>query len=223
MRKVSFIVLVLITFASCTKREERPKVAPVEQHYEYAIAPVGTIKIFSLDSLVYFSQGVDTIKYDVKEEYIDSIITLAGRKAAEVVYSARKSGTSKWQLLYRYTLELTADELLSWRESTSRVKLAFPIEEGKEWDAERYNVQDSLALLNSIYTATHVQDTVTSLGYDSTVVVQLEDFRTFISEDVEYETYGKNIGLIYKYHRHLDLQKNPKEGVEVTLRLKEVL
>lgn len=196
-----FFLLIGIVFISCKKD---PKTVPtVDLGYNYFPEEVGSYIIYEVDSIAYDDKSNvrDTTRYLLKE-VIESVFTdNSGRPTLRIERYKKMYNDSipydamAWvgpKVWHANRTSTTAEKV---EENIRFIKLAFPAEEGKEWDGNTFNT-----LGEKYYEIMSVDEpeTVNSMYFDSVVFIQQYKQIDFIEYINEYEKYARNVGLIYK-------------------------
>ena len=140
----------------------------------------------------------DTSYYQLKTKWGDIYIDNEGREAREFLRYTRATSADSWALqdLWTGIIDGIRGELIE--ENQRTVKLVFAPTLSKEWDANAYNVKGEL---DCYYRDIHSDTIVNGYAFDSTVVVEQDEFVSLIDTVRKYEQYAKNVGLIYKYYK----------------------
>ena len=197
MRRINPRVLyalttVLVVLAAC-KQDPPPNF-----HYEYFGLEEGRYVIYDVVEVDHDDAiGVhDTTKYQLKTVWGGDYIDNEGRTAKEFRRYTRPTSADNWQYTDLWTgiYDGIRGELIE--ENQRVVKLVFAPTLSKQWDANAYN---PMAEQNCYYRDIHKDTTINSVTFDSTVVVEIDRFDSFIDSVHKYEMYAKNVGLIYKH------------------------
>ena len=164
---------------------------------DYFPLKVGTFRVYNVQDIEYtFPDKIDTIGYQLKETITDSIINLEGTISYILNRQKKLKGTSEWQQDSVWTDRKDTHIVVQTENNIPIIKMVFPVEEGKTWDANGFNDSDE-----DLYSLEKVDLPYTdqTSNYNQTVTVVQEDFNDgIIKKDERKEIYGKNIGLIYK-------------------------
>ncbi len=140
----------------------------------------------------------DTIYYQLKTRWGDTIIDNQGRIAREFHRFKRNTPADSWVLtdVWMGVIDGVRGELVE--ENERKVKLVFAPTLSKQWDANAYNM---LGEQDCYYRDIHQDTTINGVLLDSTLVVEQDDFVSLIDTVRKYEVYAKNIGLVHKYSK----------------------
>jgi len=222
MKKLSFNLIILlfplIAFVGC---EDVVEDSPILDDQKYFPLTVGKWQIYEADSIVWnsFTETVETIKFQIREEVIDSFIDGSNRSAVKIERTYRSNANQVWN--NADTWYAVRDEKVAERvENNLRfTKLAFPIVAGAQWKGNGFvnNVFEFNICKNWNYTitqtdATFATDTTTNTSFNDVVEVTQIDLETGLSKCFSKEYYAPNIGLISKSMILLQLS-DPNETI----------
>jgi hypothetical protein len=187
-----------VSFYSCKK-----DVTPIEMHYGYFGLTPGRYIIYDVTEIRHDVDGQfqhDTSYYQLKTfigpEYVDNL----GRIAREYHRYTRNNSSDNWVFkdLWTTIIDDYKAELVD--ENQREVKLVFAPTLQKEWNPNMFNYADEMT---SYYQKIHKSKKVGNLTYDSTLIVEQEDFQSLIDHKRKFEIYAKHVGLVYKYYKDL--------------------
>ena len=95
-------------------------------------------------------------------------------------------------LLVNFILDIEVEE------NQRKVKLVFAPTLNKLWDANAENME---AEMMCYYKNIHKDTVVNGVSFDSTVVVEQNNFTSLIDTVRMFEVYAKGIGLVHKYSK----------------------
>ena len=152
----------------------------------------------------------DTLVYQLKTYWGDTIIDNEGRIAREYYRYKRNTPVDTWMVVDLWTgiIDGIRAELIE--ENQRVVKLVFAPTLSKSWDGNAYNI---LAETDCYYGDIHQNTTINGISIDSSLIVEQQDFTSLIDTVRMYEMYAKNIGLIHKYYRDNSYQFGSAEVV----------
>jgi hypothetical protein len=131
----------------------------------------------------------------------------AGKNMYKILRYKRKNDTEPWKLIEIVSAGIDGNEAIFQEGNSRRVKLVFPAENGRMWNANLYNSEDPNGYYHSKYTAVHQKHT-DSVGhtFDSTAFVELNKEETAIYSDFKAERYATGVGLIEFQHDSVTTQ-----------------
>lgn len=189
-----FSVILIGSVFSCKKTSE-----PLF-HREYFGLQEGRYVIYDVIEINHDAALLqhDTLIYQLKTYWGDTIIDNEGRIAREYYRFKRNLPSDPWIVVDLWTgiIDGVRAELIE--ENQRVVKLVFAPTLSKNWDGNAYNM---LAEMDCYYRDIHQNSSVNGINFDSTLIVEQQDFTSLIDTVRMYELYAKNIGLIHKYSR----------------------
>ena len=195
------ILLLSIVLFSCKKN-------PVPDFYhEYFGMKQGRYVIYDVIEIVHDDalNQHDTSIYQLKTVWADIYIDNEGREAREFKRSVRPTENDPWveQDIWTGIIDGIRAELVE--ENQRVVKLVFAPTLNKEWDANAYNLSGEQTCF---YRDIHGDTIIDNVEYEQTLVVEQDQFNSFIDSVHRYDMYAADIGLIFKYERDLHYQIN---------------
>lgn len=193
------LLLLTVLFVSCKKN-------PVpEFHYEYFGMEQGRYVIYDVVEIIHDDalNQHDTSIYQLKTYWADTFVDNEGRTAREFIRYVRPTANDDWQFQDIWTGIIDGIRAELVEENQRVVKLVFSPTQDKEWNANAYNLNDEQICF---YRDIHGDTTIDNTTFDPTLVVEQNQFNSFIDSVHRYEMYAKGVGLIYKYERELHYQ-----------------
>ena len=192
MRHVTALALLVLLLAGCRKED------PVIRDLGFAYFPValGTWVEYQVDSIWRNDDlGVhDSVSYRLLERIEEHYTDPAGRPANRILRYVRNE-EGEWQVrdVWTSTRDERAAELTE--ENLRRLKLSFPVRNGRRWDMNVYNTEQELEVAHREVDRPW---SVNGLSFDSTVVVRSTvEPNAIIRRDFE-ERYAKHVGMVEK-------------------------
>jgi len=198
-----YIILALaIVFLFSCKKDKID--APVDVGYSYYPTKAGNWIVYQVDSIVYddFTGTVDTFAYQLKEVIESDFIDNQGRNSQRIERYHRANDTLQWILKdvwYSNRTNTTAEKV---EENVRYIKLIFPVKLSQEWNGNAYNYFDPQIYK---YSDLYKSYDANSLHFDSTITVIQKEELNLILDDYAIEIFAKNVGLVYKKFRHLEM------------------
>jgi len=194
MKQVAFIFLVFLL--ACTESTVEPDFSRTGA--EYFPLKVGQYVIYDVESIEYDILGtVDTSRFQLKSEVIDSFESQAGTIKYIIHRHSRETSDDPWEFQTAWSSYANSNQAILIEENIPYLKLTFPIEKDRVWDGNKLN-----SLEQDDYTLTDLdQGFVTTQGDSLTHilrVVQSNNQDTIIQQDKRIEMYAQDIGLVYK-------------------------
>jgi hypothetical protein len=180
-------------------------------HYSYYPLVTGDYRIYQVDSLAYygtsFEEKPDTLRYKYKDVVGVPFNDAEGNLSYPVERYRIDSTGSRLERVY--SIQRTEHDLQVLYDNQRYVKLVFPVYADRTWDADKYNPSDSFDERTSKYKEVHKSYIQSGMNFDSTSVVQLDDFTSFIDKKYWIERYAAGTGLIYSERQELNIQPDP--------------
>jgi len=158
----------------------------------------------------------DTLRYQLRTWIGDTIIDNEGRVAREFVRFKRANASQSWVQTDIWTAIIENNRAELVEENQRMIKLVFAPTDTKEWNPNAFNSYDELT---AYYRDIHKPSVMGTMHFDSTLVVEQENFFSLIDYRRKYDVYSKKVGLISKYYKDLKIAgfdtMNVKSGTEL--------
>lgn len=197
MRRINLLFTIAVAFTLVMISSCKPDPAP-NFHFEYFGLEQGRYVIYDVVEIDHDEAiGVhDTIRYQLKtvwgQEYIDN----QGRTAREFHRYTRDTVGASWVYSDLWTGVYDGIRAEMMEENQRTIKLVFAPTLSKQWNANAYNTGEEL---DCYYRDIHQDTIINGYSFDSTLVVEIDQFNSHIDTVRKYEMYAKNVGLIYKH------------------------
>ena len=193
------VFALLMIFIACKK-------TPAPQfHFDYFGLTQGRYVIYDVVDITHNKDLAqhDTLYYQLKTYWGNIYIDNDGRTARELYRYVRDTPADPWAVsdLWTGIIDGIRGEIIE--ENQRVVKMVFSPSYDKEWDANAYNLYGEL---DCYYRDIHSDTVIGGINFDSTVVVEQEEYFNLIDSVRKYEMYAKDIGLIYKYYKDIHFQ-----------------
>jgi hypothetical protein len=209
MKPIRILLYILgltsLGFIACKRETEKP--VPNYQNY-FPLHP-GAWRIYQVDSLGRPTpqNNVDTLRYQIKEVVDSAFTDGSGKQVYKVLRYRRATESDPWSLIEIVAAGISGNEAIAQEGNFRYVKLVFPVENGRIWNANLYNPNDPSGFYHSRYTSVN-ESYKDSLGntFDSTAVVELNKEEIAIYTDYNTERYATGVGLIDMQHDSVTTQ-----------------
>ena len=215
MRLFGYLMVTCLFMMACKKNKIEPS-KPISG-VDYFPLTDNLTWIYQVDSIIYNSfqlpgTGPDTSVYWVKESTVedlsDAIDPLKKKLERSISYDSGKT----WNFDRYFMLIRNNSQAIRNDNNIKEIKLSFPITELKSWNGNQYN---NLGEKEYIYN--WVFKPFVSLGQnqDSSIKILQRNVKNQIRDNVEYEIYLPNKGMVYKETVDLsykDLQRTKIDG-----------
>lgn len=153
----------------------------------------------------------DTSVYKIKTIVGEIIEDNEGRPARVFYRQIYSEVFQDYQNLDLWTTIIDGGRAELVEENQRKIKLVFAISNNKEWDANAFNTEEEL---NCYYKDFHLPKSFNGFTFDSTIVVEQEDFLSLINYKRKFETYANGVGLIDLYYK--DLRINNFDTLDIS-------
>ncbi len=199
MYKFLIIALGIFFFLSCKKGGESPTPDYGQDYFVYTDSMQQEYKITYSEYNIF---GKEVTESYLKEVYVDFPET--PRTDDFKIYVYKKSNLeTDYQLDSVMSGIYNSEEYLRNEHNIIKTKLAFPLNASKSWDVNAYNTQDTLFTEMVWYDEAY---TLNANQIEKTLRTETKNQQTFISDELSYEIYGRELGLLTKEIRDLGFQ-----------------
>ena len=214
MRKIILFILTLSILIACKQDKQS-----VNFGYGYFGLEEGNYVEYDVMEIfhdVALVPAHDTLRYVLKTVIGEKVEDNQGRMANKV---------------FRYKFHPVTGELLDQRvwtaiidggrgeqteENQRVIRLVFAVTNDKEWDINVYNTYDEQ---EAYYFDLNKEKTFNGFSFDSTVVVEYEEFFSLVDYVRKYDTYANHVGLVQRIDKDLTIANfdtlDIKKGTEV--------
>ncbi len=197
------IILAQLLFISSCNEEIEPNVDFFG--YEYYPLTVGDYRIYHTSTTYYNLDGsIDSAKYLVKEIAEESVLFTDGNTRIILGRYSKEINDLEWKKDSIWAVLMDDQKIVVSEANVDYVKLVFPVAEEKEWDGNATNAEQSefysIINLNKSYS----YDTLTYENALTVVHNDLLDPAKITEDDVRFEVFAKDVGLIHKYRKKIN-------------------
>jgi len=216
-----FFLVAVIFLTACSEEDEL--MDDIDLGYQYFPNEIGTFVEYRADSIWHDQpdpaiEGIhDTTSYFIRE-IIESVVEDAEEEPAlRIERYKRLSENDPWEIADVWLAKRTTENAERVEENIRYIKMAFPISERARWDVNALNVRDEwIAEYDSLY----LERNVGELVFPKSVTVVQREFSSLIDDELAYEIYAPDVGLIKRYERDLTTQINyTNEPIAANIRL----
>ena len=217
---ILFLAVLVSILYSCS--DNKIELKNYKEDYNYYPVRLGTSWDYDIDSFI-FHKDLDILKIDTINYKVREVITDSFRLNDKLVYRIEKSERSDlshpWEIRAVYSTQFEGNQIYRTEENQKFIKLSFPLQNEKRWDANTYINKDSevyiggesIKVFKEWESRSHNLNNAYFnglLNFDSTATIELTNKETLIDIRQGYEVYARNYGLIYRYLKVLDTQCN---------------
>lgn len=198
MRLCLILFSLILVFTAC----ENSTVAPHEEILGLQFFPIDfqSLDRYSVEEINYNNDGtIDTSRYFLQDEWIDSVATDNGAKLEGYRYRINQNGNKE---VVSTVVKTRTSNLAKLKLGNSEeVKLSFPISENKSWNGHPQEFEEDEFSIFRAFQSYELADST----FENTVQVIQEDNQDSISNyDQRIEVYAANLGLIFKISSQLE-------------------
>ncbi|MBK6832273.1 MAG: hypothetical protein IPG92_16765 [Flavobacteriales bacterium] len=136
----------------------------------------------------------DTVSYRLKEKVVEAYYDPQGRLAYRIHRMVRNAD-NLWVVRDVWTRTVSTSAAETTEENLRRLKISFPVAQGRAWDMNVYNVEDELELTHR---EIGIAYTVNGLAFDKTTLVEATFESNFVDTLIFQERYAEGVGMISK-------------------------
>ncbi|MCC9135287.1 hypothetical protein ACFSKU_11855 [Pontibacter silvestris] len=196
------LAFVAAVFEGCTESSIEPD--PQFFGYEYYPIAVGDYKIYEVTDTKYQNNVGVTEHFQLRERVDTSFLDQTNTLSYKIIRSIRQDANSNWLDDSVMVVTKSDNSLILMKDNRKRIKLIFPVENGKQWNADAFNANEAESKDEFYYSDVAQPFTVNDQPYDTTVtVVQGIPANNIVKLDDKKEVYAKNIGMVYRLFKRL--------------------
>jgi hypothetical protein len=167
---------------------------------------------YNVREIRYTAVGIsDTFVYQLREEVKEAFQNALGEESRLIHRLTRPNANAAWHLDSVWTVRIERDRAVSIENNIPIVKMVFPAQINRTWDANVYNTKDidQFKILNfGALTNIAVND---DLEATTTLTIEQENDQDGITfKDFRREIYADSIGLISKQYEVLKICSRPE-------------
>ncbi len=205
-------LIIILSIVGCREIEE-----PTSIGFDYFPLALENEWVYKVHSIHFddFTQQSDTYSYWRKEVIVEiaDITSETDRYYADVSF---RSDTTDWQ--YFKTMLMYNNDIRAVRSIDNKpiVHLLFPVKARVFWDGNQLNSasEDRFRYINA-----HKSRATLADSFSNNVFVQQAFDTTIIDEDIRWELFAEDVGLIEKQTISLEKQQNKRKGYELRWKL----
>ena len=154
----------------------------------------GFFRIYDVEEIQYSVLSFDTLRYQLKEQVVDSFLNQTDAYTYIVHRFSRPDENAPWGLDSVWTARQTPIQAISIENNVSFIKLVFPVNEDVSWDGNALNTNESDEyILQDLFNVKTINDQEVR-----TLTVVQGDEEDLLIRDERKEIFAEHIGLIEK-------------------------
>lgn len=198
---IVFLFIIASFFMSCKDDEvliPGPEITsnfyPLDSGYwiEYQ---VDSIVHLNIDDQYLVDTSIESYHFLIREEVDSTFIDGEGKQVWAISRYKRNSDSLPWEFASLWSAKLSSSSLERVEDNLRFIRMVFPLKENRKWNGNAYNTMEEE---DYTYSNLFSPKTYSSLYFDSTVVVNQNDFISNINRIIKNEVYGNHVGLLYK-------------------------
>lgn len=200
MKKVIVVLFAVSTLFSCKQEKQS-----VHFGYGYFGLEEGNYVEYDVMEIFHDEGSVimhDTLRYVLKTVIGEKVEDNQGRMANKVFRYKFDPITGVLFDQRVWTAIIDNGKGEQTEENQRIIRLVFAITNDKEWDINAYNTGDEQ---EAYYFDLNKEKTFNGFTFDSTVVVEYEDFFSLVDYDRKYDTYANHVGLVQRVDKELTI------------------
>ena len=209
MRNVLLVLSVFIFVSSCKKGNDNNIIFG----HEYFPYTEGHYVIYDVQDILHDDPVAvhDTSFYQIKEVIGEEDVDGEGETFRKMYRYYRANDTLNWSLKDVWVLKKTMKSVELVEENKRVIKLAFSISYDQYWDCNALNDKDAK---QCYYSKIYEPIKVGQLDYDSSVVVEHQNFESYIEQLKEFEVYAPHVGMIQLYRKDITINNGDTLDVD---------
>lgn len=220
LKRTSYLLLGILVLLVACKKNENLAVNP-QLDYAYFGLEQGRFVEYEVNYMEHDSllNKHDTTRFYYKTVIGDEYMDNEGRKGYEFMRYRKDSLMDNYQFLSKWVIQIADYQAQLVEENQRLIKMVFPILKTQEWDVNVYN-NDEATLAH--YKDIHSPYANMYFSTDSSTTVETKNYQTLIDDQLEQETYAKNVGMISKVSKELYFQfgqTKPFKGTELYMEI----
>ncbi len=211
MNRALYLTGFLLIFLVGCSDDDTGQVTNPEPGYAFYPAESGRFIVYQVDS-IYHDQPVsnepgihDTVSFFLKEVIDGDFDDAIDEVSFEIKRFKKSTIEADWQLTDVWFAKRSSRNVERVEENQRFVKMAFPILASAEWDGNALNDLDEWVYK---YDSLFESRSIDSLLFDRTIRIDQRNFLTQVNDELAWELYAEDVGLIYRYHKVLFTRPN---------------
>lgn len=201
------LTLLTIVFSGCRKETD---FEAFEFGYEYFPNFTGSFIEYRVEHITHGIDS-DTSIYFMREFVAESFLDNQNHPATMIERSVRNSITEPYQIEKMLVQKRTQTSAQRFEDNQRFVVLNFPLRQGHSWDGNAYNTNEPWEYMMLLPGIPHQ---VGPFTFDETITIRQRDNVNLVEQQIAWEVYAKDIGLIEKYYKNITFQNFELSGVE---------
>lgn len=193
IKHIVFSILILPCW-SCQEQSFEPNIERLGS--EYYPLEIGQFREYEVDEISYvFNGNHDTIHFFLREVVADTFLSFSGELTYELRRYTKLNETDEWGIDSVWSAYKNERGVVVNESNIPYLKLAFPIQDQLQWDANSFNgLDEQTYAIDSIFFPFSAADTT----FLNSLTVGQEKESTELANKLQYEIFTEGVGLLYK-------------------------
>lgn len=210
MKHLLYLIICCATLVAC---KSEPDYEEIDLGYDYFPNISGTFIEYEVDS-IHYGITVDTTHFFLREVKADDFVDDSDQRATTIERYKRLSELDDWVLADVWTQKVTLNTAERVEENERFIRLVFPLEEGKTWNGNSFNLRDEWTYNCRTFDAPYALENV---SFSQACIIQQRNVSNLVNQQIYTEVYGRDIGLVYKHYTDLGFQDGSIAGDVVSI------
>ncbi|RIY13819.1 hypothetical protein D0T11_01690 [Hymenobacter rubripertinctus] len=175
---------------------------------EYYPLAVGSYRIYDVADTAWANNKPTVSRFQFREQ-VDTELTpdATGQSVYRLIRSRRPTATDAWRVDSVFTVTVGERAVTEQFNNRRTVALVFPVREGRVWNINAFNSQDSVTASNRLYSRVgqpfSVQRNGKTYGYDNSLTTtnNLAVDVNACYTSIRRTTFAKDVGPVYRISR----------------------
>ncbi len=213
MKSLSTFICILAGIALLSSCKKEVDVEAIEFGYEYFPTSVGIYRIYLVDSIGHDLTS-DTSQFQIMEVVEDEFSDNLGQPTFSIGRYKRYTSSGDWVFQTVWVEKKTTTFAQRVENNNQYIRLVFPVRDDQVWDGNAFNTQDPWSYS---YSGIGAAQYVGPFNFSTTLTVNQRNRVNLVDQEIAYEVYAANVGLVYKKLIDLNIQEDGLTGIELEM------
>ncbi|MCH2213648.1 MAG: hypothetical protein MK086_00620 [Flavobacteriales bacterium] len=207
--RIAFIVVLSLSLVACSDNDQ--ETLEVNLGYDYFPVEIGSFVEYRVDSIWHNQpepniDGIhDTLTYFLKEVVESEFLDAEEENSLRIERFKKSSKEEEWKLIDIWLAKRGRSSAEKVEENLRYIKLAFPLAITASWDLNALNAKETW---QTRYDSLFLERTINDHLFERTITTVQRENKNLIDDELAYEVYAEDVGLIIRYERDLETQLN---------------
>lgn len=213
MKSLTTLICILAGIALLSSCKKEVDVEAIEFGYEYFPTSVGTYRIYLVDSIGHDLTS-DTSQFQIMEVVEDEFTDNLGQPTFSIGRYKRYTSSGDWIFQTVWVEKKTITFAQRVENNNQYIRLVFPVRDDQVWDGNAFNTQDPWSYS---YSGIGAAQYVGPFNFSTTLTVNQRNSVNLVDQEIAFEVYAANVGLVYKKLIDLNIQEDGLTGIELEM------